>query len=179
MSKILPKILSVSNTTTSGINIQAVELQFSNGEFRTFHRLEPSLKEAVMILAIEGNELLMIKEYAVGTERYELGFPKGAMDIGETPEQSANRELKEEVGMGANQFVHLRTVNTNPSFMNHFMHIFVATDLYPCKLEGDEPEPLEIVRLPLSQIDDLLQAPDFCEARNLTALYALRDYLQR
>ena len=57
------------------------------------------------------------------------------------------------------------------------MHIFIARDFYSCRLEGDEPEPLEIVRFPLANIDELLADPNFTEARNLTALYALRDYL--
>ena len=52
-------------------------------------------------------------------------------------------------------------------------------NLYPNQLEGDEPEPLEIVRYPLSQLDALLMSDEFNEARNLTALYTLRDYLKK
>ncbi|WP_040976787.1 ADP compounds hydrolase NudE [Necropsobacter massiliensis] len=174
-----PEILSVSVAAKSRIfEIQAVELKFSNGAYRVYERFKPSSRAAVLILPVDGQELLMIREYAVGTERYELGFPKGLMDPGETPQQSANRELKEEIGLGANSLTHLRTVNSSPSFMNNPMHIFVARDFYPCKLEGDEPEPLQLVRYPLANIDELLQQPDFSEARNLTALYSLRDYLK-
>lgn len=68
------------------------------------------------------------------------------MDLGETPEQSANRELKEEIGLGAKSFIHLRTVISSPSYMNNPMHIFIARDFYSCKLEGDEPEPLQLVK---------------------------------
>ncbi|WP_243385287.1 ADP compounds hydrolase NudE [Caviibacterium pharyngocola] len=173
-----PTILSVSRAAKSRIfEVQAVELQFSNGEQRVYERLKPGHRAAVLILPVDGEELLMVREYAVGTERYELGFPKGLMDPNETPEQSADRELKEEIGLGARKFVHLRTVNTAPSFMNNPMHIFLAQDFYPCKLEGDEPEPLQLVRVPLNDIHRLLHDPDFCETRNLTALYCLRDYL--
>ncbi|MGC6360520.1 ADP compounds hydrolase NudE [Bisgaard Taxon 45] len=173
-----PEILSVSVVAKSRIfEIQSIELQFANGIQRTYERFKGSGRAAVMIIPIENDQLLMIREYAMGTEQYELGFPKGLMDPNETPEQSANRELKEEVGLGANEFIHLRTINTSPSYMNSVMHIFLARDFYPCKLEGDEPEPLEQVRIPLSQLADLLQDPAFCEARNLVALYALRDFL--
>ncbi|WP_424406938.1 ADP compounds hydrolase NudE [Pasteurella sp. PK-2025] len=175
-----PEILSVSVAAKSRIfEIQSVELKFSNGEYRVYERLKASPRAAVMVLGIEGESLLMVREYAVGTERYELGFPKGLMEADETPEQSAVRELKEEIGLGANQLFHLRTVNTSPSHMNNLMHIFVAQDFYPCKLEGDEPEPLELVRFPLSKIDDLLADNTFCEARNLVALYCLRDFLAK
>ena len=59
------------------------------------------------------------------------------------------------------------------------MHVLLGEDLYPNQLEGDEPEPLEIVRYPLSQLDALLVSDEFNEARNLAALYSLRDFLKR
>ena len=59
------------------------------------------------------------------------------------------------------------------------MHVLLGEDLYPNKLEGDEPEPLEIVRYPLSQLDALLVSDEFNEARNLAALYSLLDHLKK
>lgn len=175
---VLPKILSTRTVAKSRLfEIQAVDLMFSNGEKRTYERFKPGGHQAVMMVPIEGDELLMIREYAVGTERYELTFPKGGVDMGETPEDAANRELKEEIGVGAKRIHFLRTVITSPSYMRNPMHIFVVQDFYPCKLEGDEPEPLELVRFPLAKLDELIAHPGFNEARNLTALYALRDYL--
>ncbi|TDQ56399.1 ADP-ribose diphosphatase [Mesocricetibacter intestinalis] len=175
-----PQILDISVAAKSRIfEIQAVELKFSNGERRTYERLKPGSRAAVMVLPIENGDLFMVREYAVGTERYELGFCKGLMEAGETPEQSANREMQEEIGFGAKEFTRLRTVNSSPSFMNNPMHILIARDLYAARLQGDEPEPLQLVRFPLNKIDDLLKDEDFYEARNLTALYCLRDFLNK
>ncbi|WP_077426924.1 ADP compounds hydrolase NudE [Rodentibacter heidelbergensis] len=175
----LPQILSTRTVAKSRLfEIEAVDLRFSNGEKRTYERFKPGAHQAVMMVPIEGDALLMIREYAVGTERYELSFPKGGVDVGETPKEAANRELKEEIGVGAKRIDFLRTVMTSPSYMRNPMHIFIVQDFYPCKLEGDEPEPLEVVRFPLAKLDELIANPDFNEARNLTALYALRDYLR-
>lgn len=180
MSQHLPKILNVSVVAKSRIfEIQAVDLQFSNGELRTYERFKPASRAGVMVLPIEDGELIMVKEYAVGTERYELGFVKGLMEVGESIEQSANRELQEEIGLSAKEFVFLRTIQTAVGFMNTQMHILLATDFSASKLEGDEPEPLQIVRYPLAKLDELLRDPHFYEARNLTALYCLRDYLMK
>ena len=179
-SKKLPKILTAQVVAKSRLfEIQSVDLAFSNGELRTYERFKPGNQQAVMMVSIDGDDLLLIREYSVGTERYELGFPKGGVDKDEEPKDAANRELKEELGLGANKIDFLRTVMTNPSYMRSVMHIFVAQDFYPCQLEGDEPEPLEIVRFPLSKIDELLAEPNFNEARNLTALYSLKDYLRQ
>lgn len=81
--------------------MQAVDLRFSNGEERTYERLTPNRRSSVMVIPIQNNELIFVKEYAVGSERYELGFPKGIVDAGEEPIESANRELQEEIGFGA------------------------------------------------------------------------------
>ncbi|WP_439258080.1 ADP compounds hydrolase NudE [Lonepinella sp. BR2271] len=178
--KTLPQILNIQTACQSRIfTIQSVDLKFSNGIHRTYERFKPASRAAVMVLPIDGDDLLMVREYAMGTERYELGFCKGLMEKGETIEQSANREMQEELGLGAKQFIHLRTVNSNLTFMNSPMHILVARDFYPSKLEGDEPEPLDILRFPLAKLDELLNNPDFCESRNLVAIYALRDYLEK
>ena len=87
--------------------------------------------------------------------------------------------MQEEIGLGAKKWTFLRTMKINPQIMGHNMHVLLGEHLYPNQLEGDEPEPLEIVRYPLSQLDDLLVSDEFNEARNLTALYTLRDYLKK
>ena len=58
------------------------------------------------------------------------------------------------------------------------MTLFLGQGLYPEKQEGDEPEPLEIVRWPLAQAEELLTHLDFCEARSITALMLALKHLQ-
>ncbi|MDD0823835.1 ADP compounds hydrolase NudE [Mannheimia sp. AT1] len=179
MAKQLPEILNIKTAAKTRIfEVQTVDLRFSNGEERTYERLTPQRRSSVLVIPIQNNELIFVKEYAVGPERYELTFPKGIVDAGEEPIESANRELQEEIGFGANKIEFLRSLYSGPSHMYGLMHVFVAQDLYPSKLEGDEPEPLEVVRFPLEKIDELLADSTFAEARNLSALFMLREYLK-
>ncbi|GAM54691.1 ADP compounds hydrolase nudE [Vibrio ishigakensis] len=151
--------------------IESLDLEFSNGEKRTYERMKPSGRNAVMIVPVTADgDLLLVREYAAGTESYELGFPKGLIDEGETEVEAANRELKEEIGFGANQFTPLKEVILAPSYFSSRMTLFLAKDLYPESLIGDEPEPLEVVKWPLAQANDLLTHLDFCEARSISAL---------
>lgn len=176
--KILPEILDVKVIAKTRIfEIQSVDLRFSNGEERTYERLTPQRRSSVMVLPIHEGNLIFVKEYAVGSERYELNFPKGIVDHGEQPIEAANRELQEEIGFGARKLTPLRPLYSSPSHMFGLMHSFIAEDLYPSWLEGDEPEPLEIVYYPLSKIDELLADPTFGEARNLAALFLLKEHL--
>ncbi|PWC14758.1 ADP compounds hydrolase NudE [Brenneria corticis] len=175
-----PKILKVETVACSRLfNVESIDLEFSNGARRVYERMRPTGREAVMIVPIIDDELLLIREYAVGIEQYELGFPKGLIDPGETVFEAANRELMEEAGFGARQMDLLATLTMAPSYFSSQMNIVVARGLYPQSLEGDEPEPMPKVRWPLSDMMTLLQEPDFREARNVSALFLTQDWLSR
>lgn len=159
--------------------IQSVDLEFSNGEKRVYERMKPSNREAVLIVPIIDSHLILIREYAVGIESYDFGFPKGGIDVGESALQAANRELKEEIGYGAHSLTQLATLSMAPSYFSSKMNIVLANNLYPEKLTGDEPEPLIQVRWPIDNMLELLDHPDFNEARNISALFLAHRYLQQ
>ncbi|EJD6044352.1 ADP compounds hydrolase NudE [Providencia rettgeri] len=174
-----PKILNIQDVAQSKLfSIQSVDLEFSNGEKRVYERMRPAKREAVLIIPIMGDNLILIREYAVGIENYELGFPKGAIDPGEVALEAAQRELKEEIGYGANNIIQLAKLTMSPSYFSSKMNILVAENLYHEKLEGDEPEPLQQIIWPISRMMELLEHPDFNEARNISALFYLERYLK-
>jgi ADP-ribose diphosphatase len=175
----LPKINAQKQVAKSRLfAIEQLELTFSNGENRQYERMVGSGNGAVMIVPmLDADTLLLVREYCAGTHSYELGFPKGLVDPGELPEEAANRELQEEILYGSKQLQHLSQVMMAPAFFNAKMDIFVASDLYPSTLEGDEPEPLEVVSWSIREYKTLLQQPDFQEARSIAALMLLVDHL--
>ncbi len=171
--KTLPQIHQRQVVAKSNLfNIEQLDLEFSNGQQRVFERMSGSGRGAVMIVPfINDHEFLLVREYAAGTHSYELGFPKGLIDPGESPEVAAQRELKEEVGYGANKIRPLHNVCMAPAFFNAKMAIFVAEDLYPESLPGDEPEPLDVFSWSINNLDGLLAREDFVEARCIAALF--------
>jgi len=158
--------------------VESLHLKFSNGNERIYERMRGSGRGAVMIVPVTGcGKLLLIREYAAGTHSYELGFPKGLIDPGETPIEAANRELMEEVGYGAETWHHLIDLQLAPSYFGSNMTVLMAYDLYEEQRQGDEPEPLEVVTWPLGQLDMLLQRADFREARSVAALLMAQKVL--
>ncbi len=179
-NKPLPSITARSIVAQSKLfRVEQVDLTFSNGATRQFERMAGNGHGAVMIVPfIDDEHILLIREYGAGTHRYELGFPKGLIDPGETAFIAANRELKEEAGFGAHDLSDLMKVSMAPTFFNAKMQVVVAKNLYPATLEGDEPEPLEVVKWPIADIDGLLARDDFTEARSIAALLLI-ERLQR
>ncbi|QIZ78421.1 ADP compounds hydrolase NudE [Ferrimonas lipolytica] len=175
-----PEILSNELVAESRLfKVEQLELRFSNGELRTYERMRGGRTGAVMVVPmIDAEHMLLVREYAAGTHRYELGFPKGLIDLGEEAAAAANRELQEEIGFAARTLQPLMQVALAPSYFASNMDIFLALDLYPSQLEGDEPEPLEIVKWPIADVDGLLARVDFSESRSITALFLARKSLK-
>ncbi|MDY0021237.1 ADP compounds hydrolase NudE [Arenimonas caeni] len=158
---------------------EILDLEFSNGERRRYQRLVSGGHGSVIIAAVpEPGTVLLIREYAAGTHRYELGLPKGRMDAGETVEEAANRELKEEVGMGARKLTQVRSITLAPTYMSHQIQLVLAEDLYPERLPGDEPEELEVVPWRLDRLHELMLREECSEGRSLAALFIVRELLK-
>jgi len=168
------KTLSKSKLFT----IEQVDLQFSNGEQRQYERIVAPGAAAVLIIpVIDEHHVIMIREYSVGTERYELVFPKGKIDDGEEILDAANRECMEEIGYRAQRLTLLGQMTIAPGYLGFITHIVLAEDLIPEKHEGDEPEELQQLECNVHKIDELIQQETLTEARTIAALYQVRDIL--
>ncbi len=167
-----PTVLKATTTAQSRLfQIEELELRFSNGVERTYERLCTKGFGAVMIIPVTSdNHILMINEYAAGIDDYLLTLPKGLVDKGETTLEAANRELMEEVGFGAKKLTPFKVLTSSPNYMGHSIHVVIAEDLYPQRLPGDEPEPLELHKLPIHDLPQLLLQDNATEARVIAAL---------
>lgn len=179
MSRRLPHIHKVQEQDIGPFRQEQLDLEFSNGERRLFQRLVSRGHGAVVVVPmLDDDTVLLVREYAAGLHRYELGLVKGRIDAGETPLQAADRELKEEAGYGARQLDVLRAMTLAPTYMSHQSWLVLARDLYPEKLLGDEPEELEVVPWKLAELDQLMLREDFSEGRSLAALFIVREWLR-
>ncbi len=160
--------------------IEQLDITFNNGAEVTYERLKGSAKGGVLVVALQNNNhVLMVREYGVGVEDYELMFPKGRIEDDELIEDAANRELQEEVGYAARKLTLIKSMTLAPGYMGHLTHIVLAEDLYPASLEGDEPEPLEVVSWDLDKIDELAMRADVSEARTIAAAYIIKALLEQ
>ncbi|MCI4567816.1 ADP compounds hydrolase NudE [Lysobacter sp. CFH 32150] len=179
MSHKLPTIHSITEHEAGPYRMERIDLEFDNGERRRYERLHGRGHGAVVVVPmLDADTVLLVREYAAGVHRYELGLVKGRIDAGETPEQAADRELKEEAGYGAHSLHVLRSLSLAPTYMSHQTHLVIARELYPERLPGDEPEELEVVPWKFDRLHELILREDFSEGRSIAALFIAREWLR-
>lgn len=147
--------------------LQTVELP--NG--RTSSREIIRHRGAVAILPLhEDGRITLIRQYrlAAGNTLWEI--PAGTLEPGEDPRDCAIRELQEEAGLRPGKLVRLGGVFPAPGYSSEYIHLFVATDLTPSVLQGDDDESIETVVVPL---DEALAMVERGEIENAMAVIAL------
>jgi ADP-ribose diphosphatase len=172
-----PRIVAIETIAKTRLfRVESVDLCFSNGVETRYERLKNGKFGAVLIAPLLDREtVLLIREYAVGTERYELALPKGRIEAGEELLAAANRELMEEVGYGARRLTYLTSLTVAPGYMGHTTHVVLAEELYEERRLGDEPEEIEVVPWRLMELPSLLAREDCTEARSIAALFMVKE----
>jgi len=131
---------------------------------------------AVAVVAHDGEKLYLVAQprEAVG-EQSLLELPAGKLDEeGEGPQETAQRELAEEVGKGARSWRLLTRFYTSPGFAAEECHVYLATDLYDESADIEENERIEIVEKPLARLDEVIA--DCRDAKSLVGLLWLRAF---
>jgi ADP-ribose diphosphatase len=175
-----PQILNVRTVARSRLfHIQSVQLKFANGSRREFERIAagPQPETALIVAMPDPATVLLVREYAVGLDRFELSLPMGRIERGESAIAAANRELMEETGFRAGNLRPLQTLTLAPGILGYQAEVFLATDLTPSALSGDEPEPLELVYWPIARLDQVVTTGEISEARTLSSLFLARSIL--
>jgi len=132
---------------------------------------------AVTVLPFDGEHVWLVRQprEPVG-EQALLELPAGKIDVpGEDLVETAKRELAEEIGKGAHEWRHLVSFYNSPGLLTEQNHLFLAQDLYDQKADSEEDERIDIVQLPIADLDATI--PSLKDAKTLIGLLWLRSYL--
>ncbi len=132
------------------VRLYLKDVTLPNGQNTTLEVVHHAGAAAVVPLHEDGSITLVYQyRHAVGGWLYEL--PAGLLEPGEAPQDCAGRELEEEAGLRAGRLTRLSTYYTTPGFSDEVVHLYLATNLTPCKQRLEADEVIELVRMPLSE----------------------------
>lgn len=159
-----------SNRVYNGrvINLRVDTVETANGT----HKLEiVEHSGAVVVIAQpEPDEIVLVRQHrhAIGQDTWEVCA--GGIDPGETPEQAAVRELREETGYRARTVRRLWSAYSAPGFCNELLHFF-HTDAYDAgEPEPDAEEEIEVATFPLRRVREMIERDELRDAKTQVAV---------
>jgi 8-oxo-dGTP pyrophosphatase MutT (NUDIX family) len=163
-----------SRTTHEGKMVTVRVDQFRHEDGSTAEREVVAHPGAVAVVAHDERNLYLVRQprEAVGEETL-LELPAGKLDVeGESPLECAQRELVEEIGMEASEWRELKLIYSSPGFTDEEVRLFVATGLRRVEAQPSEGERIEVLEVPLDELDEAIEACS--DAKSLVGLLLFR-----
>jgi ADP-ribose pyrophosphatase len=130
---------------------------------------------AVAIVAVDGDGMVaLVRQRREAARKLLLELPAGTLEEGESPLESARRELEEETGLTGGTWRELAAFYTTPGFCREHMHLFAAEGVERGKASPEDDEDLELVYWRVEDIADRLG-----EIEDAKTLAGLLLYLQK
>ncbi len=133
--------------------------------------------EAVAVLPItDDNKVILVEQYRAPINSWILEIPAGKVEPGESPEETARRELEEEIGYKAEQLEKMISIYTTPGYSDEILHMYVAKNL---KYVGAKPEDYEVLKPIALTLDEALHRVLLSPIVDAKTLVALLLYIHR
>ena len=158
-------------TDTPIFSVKLVERCSPHGDEAKFFLAD--MPDWVNVVAITHDEkLVMIRQYRHGTDSITLEIPGGIVDEGESYLEAARRELVEETGYEAEEFVQIGVVEPNPAFQNNRCATVVA---YGARDTGeqnfDEHEEIAVELYDLEEVEIFIREGAITHALVVAGIY--------
>lgn len=135
---------------------------------------------AVAIVPLDENyNTYIIGQYRFPMKTFEWEVPEGGCPKGETPLETAKRELREEVGMIANDFQLIQELQMSNCTTDELGYIFVAKGLEFVGTDHEETEVLTIKKIPFVDLFEMAMNGEIRDNLSLTAIYKTKFLLDQ
>ena len=134
--------------------------------------------EALIIPLTTEGEVLLTLEPSAAFHEPTLLLPGGIIEAGEPPAETTSREMQEEIGYKAGRLDLLGELRPFSKYLTVRSYIYLARDLVPSRLTGDEDYAIGIERVPLSDFETLIANGRLRDARVIAALYMAQSFMQ-
>lgn len=152
--------------------IQKEEIRYPNNYQNTFYILRRP-NSFIGIIAIENNQLIILKQWRPTIKDYHWEIPMGGMNDNETPLIAAQREFLEETGYKADAWQEIGQFYVGAGHSDQIGIFFLATNLIKVtgKAEDNPSEMIEVNQFSLQKIDKMIKSGEIKDGPTLAALH--------
>lgn len=124
----------------------------------------------VAAVALDGEDVLLVRQYRIATGHSLLELPAGTREPDEDPRDTMTRELQEEIGFKPGVLIPLGGFFTAPGYSSEYLHLYLATNLIPAPLPTDEGEDIKVERMSFQTALDLIEQGEIIDNKTVNGL---------
>ncbi|MBP2133841.1 ADP-ribose pyrophosphatase [Methanomicrobium sp. W14] len=148
------------------LKVERVEVELPGGV--SLERIVVKPGGAVAILPTDDEYCYLIKQYRYPIDKYIYEAPAGTMEENEKPGETACRELIEETGLKAEEFIPKGYIYTTPGFTNETVFLYEAHNFTPSdEFRKDEDEVIEVVKVSRSEVFEMIKDERIVDAKTI------------
>ena len=133
--------------------------------------------DCVAVVAIDADDnVLLVNQFRKSIEKELLEIPAGGIEPGEDPVAAVRREMQEETGYIPRKVDMMGGFYSTPGYCTEYLYLYLATDLVPSRLYAEDTEGIELKRVPISQLPNLITSGSICDAKSIAGLLAFLVY---
>jgi ADP-ribose pyrophosphatase len=122
--------------------------------------------------------IALVRQWRYPLGRYSLEIAAGRIEPGHTPEETAARELEEELGYRAKELRKIGEFNVAPGYCEERLFVYLATGLEPCTQNLDDDEEIEPVRMPFADALARVRSGEIDDAKSIITLLLAAPLVQ-
>lgn len=134
---------------------------------------------AMVVPVLPDGRLILVVQFRVLEQKISIEFPGGGIKNNQTPQQTAEAELKEETGWLSDDFIKMGAVQPSNGLTDDKMHIFLTYVTEQTEQKLDDSEEIEVIYRKPEEIDDMIQKNEIWCGETLSAWALVRDRLKR
>ena len=132
----------------------------------------------IVIPVLDDGRIVLIRQYRYLRNRYGIEFVMGGIQNGETPAQTAVRELKEEAGLQSSNFSKIAEFDPYIGSAKDVSHVFLANEISGSgEINLEETEDLEVIYRRPDEIDIMIRNGEIWHGQTLAAWTLVRDLI--
>lgn len=158
-------------------DVKEITVPLPDGHDKVFELID--IQNAVTVLPIdrEGN-IYFVEQFRIAALKELLELPAGKIEPDEDPQVAAERELREETGMAAGRILPIGEFYMSPGYANEYMYCYLATKLYPAPLSPDSDEFINVRKIPLAKVKEMIREGQIIDSKTLAAFSLAINHLQ-
>jgi len=155
------------------INLRRDKVTVENGT--SYREIIEHNGGAVLAAVTDEGKMVMVRQYRKPAERVMLEVPAGKIDAGETPLETARRDLKEQTGYPPTTVEYMTEFYPSVGYSEEVLYLYLCTGLTAGETCPDENEALDILEMDIDELYQMVMKAEIRDAKTIVAIMMVRS----